>query len=57
MRVNKKMEKLGENVNEISSALTSEVDIQLFFEAVQKHRLFTLEKLIQKSAKTFDYTS
>ncbi len=56
MRVNKKMEKLGENVNEISSTLNSEEDIQLFFEAVHRHRLFSLEKLIGKTAKTFGYT-
>ncbi|ARB90804.1 hypothetical protein [Legionella longbeachae] len=48
MRVNKKMEKLGEKINTISSSFSSEEDIHLFNEKVDKHRLLGLAVLVEK---------
>ncbi|KTD56594.1 hypothetical protein Lsan_2754 [Legionella santicrucis] len=56
MRVNKKMEKLGEKINAISSSLNSEKDIKPFNEAVEKHRLSGLVALVEKHSKHDDYT-
>lgn len=56
MRVNQKMEKLGEKIHSISSSLDSEEDIEPFNEKVKKHRLTGLAALVEKHSKRDDYT-
>lgn len=56
MRVNKKMEKLGEHITEISSSLNTEEDIRVFNEAVQRHRLSGLADLVEHNSKQEEYT-
>ncbi|AUH73339.1 hypothetical protein [Legionella sainthelensi] len=51
MRVNQKMEKLGEKIHKISSSFNSEEDIKPFNEMVEKHRLAGLAALVEKRSK------
>ena len=52
MRVNIKMEKLGENVRGVSSEIISEEEVPMFNEAVQKHSLSGLAEFIEEFTKT-----
>ncbi|MCE0724304.1 MULTISPECIES: hypothetical protein [Legionella] len=56
MRVNKKMEKLGGEIREASSSISSLEDARVISEGIQRHLLSGLEEAIEQSIKRADYS-